>query len=58
MVWAGHSPWYSVHGPAKLGNTWPGLSSMVSQLHQWPKLNPVGFQEMPLMGVEINPQFL
>lgn len=28
VVWAGHSPWYAVYGPAKLGNTWPGLSPM------------------------------
>lgn len=42
-------PMLCVYGPAELGNTWPGPSSMVSWMHQWPKLNPVGFQETPLM---------
>lgn len=28
---------------------------MVSCLHRWPKLNPAGFQEMPLMKVEMQP---
>lgn len=33
VVWEGHSPWYTVYGPAKLGNTWPALSPMSPLLH-------------------------